>query len=363
MPIYMDRHDVSAEVTAENVAHLHQEDLKVQDEFNCRGLTYWFDDQRKTAFCLVEAPNADSVHRMHAHAHGEVPHSIIEVDANLVESFLGRIEDPKGLKGSELNVINEPGFRTLFAAKLFFDHLDQPQLSQLSSVAQEYKRQIGRLVASHSGNLVNQDSYEILASFAHVKDAVACAESALDTLGNEYSYLKCAIGLDAGNPVSNSKFMFEETIKTSKRLANLRSNISVSATVHKMYHDELADLTFNKQAFKLFSAAELVFLNQLSDHLDANYGEPELRIERVAKSLGFSKSQFYRSMVGLSGDSPNLYLNNFRLDKSLELLKGGMNTTSEAAFLCGFSSPSYFSRRFAKRYGVPPTEYIRAVDV
>lgn len=359
----MDRHDVSAEVTAENVAHLHQEDLKVQDEFNCRGLTYWFDEQRKTAFCLVEAPNAESVYRMHAHAHGEVPHSIIEVDANLVESFLGRIEDPMGLEGSDLNVINEPGFRTLFAAKIGFDQLDQKHLSQLSYVTHDYKRQIGRLVESHMGTIVNQDSYEILASFVNVKDAVACAESASNTLGNEYPYLKCSIGLDAGNPVSSSKFMFEETIKTSKRLSNLRSNISVSATVHKMYDDELANLTFNKKLFKLFSVYELVFLNQLSDYLDAKYGESELRIESIARSLGFSKSQFYRNMMSLSGDSPNLYLNKFRLDKSLDLLKDGLNTTSEAAFLCGFSSPSYFSRRFTKRYGIPPTEYIRAIGV
>ena len=28
MPIYMDRHDVSEEVTAENVAQLHKQDLK-----------------------------------------------------------------------------------------------------------------------------------------------------------------------------------------------------------------------------------------------------------------------------------------------------------------------------------------------
>lgn len=36
MPIYMDRHDVSPAFTAEAVAHLHQEDLKIQDQFNCR---------------------------------------------------------------------------------------------------------------------------------------------------------------------------------------------------------------------------------------------------------------------------------------------------------------------------------------
>ena len=35
MPIYMDRHDVSEAVTAENVAQLHREDLKIEHQFNC----------------------------------------------------------------------------------------------------------------------------------------------------------------------------------------------------------------------------------------------------------------------------------------------------------------------------------------
>ena len=69
----MDRHDVSETVTAEHVAQLHQQDLKVQDQFGCRGLTYWFDDKRKTAFCLIEAPDMKALEEMHNHAHGQVP--------------------------------------------------------------------------------------------------------------------------------------------------------------------------------------------------------------------------------------------------------------------------------------------------
>ena len=65
MPIYMDRHDVSEIVTAESIAQLHQEDLKIQRQFGCRGLTYWFDDKRKTAFCLIEAPDPTAIKKMH----------------------------------------------------------------------------------------------------------------------------------------------------------------------------------------------------------------------------------------------------------------------------------------------------------
>lgn len=357
----MDRHDVSEEVTAEIVAQLHQEDLKVQDKFNCRGLTYWFDNQRKTAFCLVEAPNAQSVHRMHDHAHGKVPHSIIEVDPNLVESFLGRIEDPKVVSELGLNIIKEPGFRILFTAKITFGQLDQEQVSQLSHTIQDYKIKICRLIDSHEGSVVHQDGYEILASFVTAKNAVNCADRISQALGNEYRYLKCSMGLDAGNPVSNRKSIFEETIRVSKRLSSLKPKVSISSSVHKMYNSEISLSTFNKNQFKIITASELVFLNKFWDYLDIQFSRPELTIESISKNLGYSKSQFYRNTVSLSGYSPNLYLNKFRLDKSLDLLKDGLNSTSEIAFLCGFSSASYFSKCFAKRYGIPPTDYIRAI--
>ncbi len=118
MPIYMDRHDVSEAVTAENVAELHQQDLKIQDQFGCRGLTYWFDDKRKTAFCLIEAPDEKHLLEMHNNAHGQVPHSIIEVDASIVESFLGRIEDPVKAQNTALNIINVPRFFYSITLKL-----------------------------------------------------------------------------------------------------------------------------------------------------------------------------------------------------------------------------------------------------
>ncbi|MDH3323081.1 MAG: DUF4242 domain-containing protein, partial [Flavobacteriaceae bacterium] len=108
MPIYMDRHELTENVTAEHVAEIHQEDLKHEHKFGCKGLTYWFDDKRKSAFCLIKAPNKKAIEDMHALAHGGVPHSIIEVDAAVVESFLGRIGDPVKAQNTELNIINDP---------------------------------------------------------------------------------------------------------------------------------------------------------------------------------------------------------------------------------------------------------------
>ncbi len=131
MPIYMDRHDVSESVTAEKIAELHQEDLKVQRLFECRGLTYWFDDKRKTAFCLIEAPDKNAIVEMHTKAHGDVPHSIIEVEPSIVESFLGRIEDPKRARDTGLNIINDPAFRTIMVISVNRQSLSSKENSSI----------------------------------------------------------------------------------------------------------------------------------------------------------------------------------------------------------------------------------------
>ena len=145
MPIYMDRHDVSEAVTAENVAQLHREDLKIEHQFNCRGLTYWFDEKRKTAFCLVEAPNKESVLNMHNKAHGDVPHRIIEVDEKIVESFLGRIEDPIKAQNTELNIINDPAFRVLMVIQTS-SYLNRLEADQFSLFSQKFHNSVSKSI-------------------------------------------------------------------------------------------------------------------------------------------------------------------------------------------------------------------------
>jgi hypothetical protein len=56
-----------------------------------RFLTYWFDEQRQTAFCLAAAPSADAVEEVHRASHGYMAYQIIEVDESMVARFMGGI--------------------------------------------------------------------------------------------------------------------------------------------------------------------------------------------------------------------------------------------------------------------------------
>ncbi|HVZ96897.1 MAG TPA: DUF4242 domain-containing protein, partial [Chitinophagaceae bacterium] len=175
MPIYMDRHDVSEGVTAKNVAELHQRDLKVQHLYGCRGLTYWFDDKRKTAFCLIEAPDAASLHKMHKEAHGEVPNRIIEVEPSLVESFLGRIEDPGKTSNAEPDVITEPAFRNIMVVELRKSVLHAGDPATFRASLKNFCKGVEQILSTYRGNPVEKTDYHFLVSFKSVSDAVATA--------------------------------------------------------------------------------------------------------------------------------------------------------------------------------------------
>src|SRR5438093_11553738 len=93
MPLYMDRHYVEG-ATQKAVARAHALDLAVQEKYQVQFLTYWFDEPRCTAFCLIVSPDKATLQKAHNEAHGLIPNEIIEVDPSIVEAFLGRVKDP-----------------------------------------------------------------------------------------------------------------------------------------------------------------------------------------------------------------------------------------------------------------------------
>ena len=64
MPIYMDIHNVPG-IEALDLAEAHAKDMLIQDFYRCKCMTYWVDEARGVAFCLIEAPDQSFVAEMH----------------------------------------------------------------------------------------------------------------------------------------------------------------------------------------------------------------------------------------------------------------------------------------------------------
>ena len=87
MPIFMDLH-IAPGVTATQVAEAHIKDVKLQEKYCCKAMTYWIDEDKGSVFCLIEAPDRESVKLLHEKAHGLVPNEIIQVNTDLVKARL-----------------------------------------------------------------------------------------------------------------------------------------------------------------------------------------------------------------------------------------------------------------------------------
>ena len=66
-------------VAAADVAAAHMKDVETQGKYGVDYKSYWVDEENGRIFCLVEAPDAETAHRVHHEAHGLVADEIYEV--------------------------------------------------------------------------------------------------------------------------------------------------------------------------------------------------------------------------------------------------------------------------------------------
>ena len=112
----------------------------------------------------------------------------------------------------------------------------------------------------------------------------------------------------------------------------------------------------------IFKAAEIaenpqeeIFLQQLTESVEAHIDDLQFDVNELCKLLGMSKSQLNRKMKAVLNKSPNQFIRSYRLERAHQLIKVGQNTISEIAYDVGFSSPAYFSKCFHDEFGYPPS--------
>ncbi|HEY0680666.1 MAG TPA: nickel-binding protein [Chitinophagaceae bacterium] len=362
MPIYMDVHIVPG-VKAKDVAKAHQLDVFHQKDYGCKCMTYWIDEERENIFCLIEAPDKEAVEEMHSRAHGLVPNKIIEVNSTLVEAFLGRIYDPAEAETDEngLKIFAEPSLRILLVTKITDPVLLQHQLGRdkATELLEKHNNLIRKNIGQYGGREIEHGGHDFIVSFPFASKAVSCALTLHSELSDEEKELmKFAIGLNAGEPVEKSNRLFGDTIQLASYMCSIArdSRISVTTRVKELVSkDHFQDAGNN---FATLSPQDESILELLFCKLEEKWQDAEFDMDEYCQSMAMSKSQLYRKTISLTGLSPNLLLKEFRLEKAKELLKKKRDNIAQITFDAGFTSPSYFTKCFKKKYGLLPMAYI-----
>ena len=243
MPIFLDRHDLSG-LTAADIAEAHRKDLEVQTQYGVRFLTYWFDESRGTGFCLIDAPDIATAMRVHDEAHGDVAKDVIEVDLSAVQAFLGRVSDPAPSSGTK-----EVTFDSALRAIMFTDIVGSTSMTERLGDARSvemvraHDALVRRALKDTGGLVVKHTGDGIMASFEDAANSVQCAraiQQAFDAFNlASKEKLRVRIGIDVGEPVSDSNDLFGTTVQMAARLCQLAQPdaIIVSSSIRDRVRD------------------------------------------------------------------------------------------------------------------------------
>lgn len=229
MPLYMDIHTIDPATPWEDIAKAHLADVGVQDEHDVDYVKYWFNKDCGKLFCLVDAPSKEAAACVHEEAHGLVAEKLIEVDPDLVDSFMGAV----GVNGAGAALVpgattetdRDSGVRTVMftdivnSTEMCSRHGDDVAIQMLGV----HDRLVRAALGANNGREVKHTGDGIMAAFLSPASAVrgACEiqRGLTDHNGSGAVHeVVVRIGISAGEPVSQADDLFGSTVQLAARL-------------------------------------------------------------------------------------------------------------------------------------------------
>ena len=98
-------------------------------------------------------------------------------------------------------------------------------------------------------------------------------------------------------------------------------------------------------------------VEEIAQSIMQNYANPHYELDELLRSAPYCYDYLCRLFRQEMHTTPHKYLSNLRLQTAADILRAGGSSITEAARMCGYQDPLYFSRMFKKKFGVSPREY------
>lgn len=107
------------------------------------------------------------------------------------------------------------------------------------------------------------------------------------------------------------------------------------------------------------SESDKEFLDKLTHIIKSNIDRPDLDVSFLMQEMGVSRSMLHIKLKKITDCSTTEFINTVRLKEAVRLMAEKRCNVSEAAYKTGFSSPTYFTRRFKQYYGQSPRDFLQ----
>lgn len=169
-------------------------------------------------------------------------------------------------------------------------------------------------------------------------------------------YLRMTSADRAGNP------WLDETLRLVARRV-FSDEIGAPAAVTRLSEIVFIELLRAgiSQCAELRTIIDALQDSQVGRAIELIHAEPgkPWSVEALAGEVGMSRSRFAERFSELVGMGPMAYLADWRLQKSLSMLEITRTSVQQIAVETGYRSPAAFTRAFAGKFGIAPTEYRR----
>lgn len=105
------------------------------------------------------------------------------------------------------------------------------------------------------------------------------------------------------------------------------------------------------------SDLDKIFIQKVTDIINQNLGIAAFSVELLAKKMNCSRTNFYKKMRGVTGETPHEFIRTIQMKKAALLLKETNHSVADIGYMVGYNDSNYFSKSFKKHFGKTPKTY------
>ena len=135
--------------------------------------------------------------------------------------------------------------------------------------------------------------------------------------------------------------------------ACIKNQVSMRTMLRRRY----SSLPLTPLAAATNNNADNRFLLTMTNLIEEHLSDSNLTVDFLTEQMGISRSSFYSKIKSLTDTTPNELISLMRLKKAAQLLTERKYRINEICYMVGFSNPSYFSKCFARQFGMKPGEF------
>jgi AraC-like DNA-binding protein len=134
--------------------------------------------------------------------------------------------------------------------------------------------------------------------------------------------------------------------------------VSITLDELRQRYENLTASDENGNTDDVLSEQDKDFLTKTMSTITEQLEENRVNVDELASALAMSTSQFRRRLTALTGETPQSYITNIRMQKARHLLDTHPEpTVLEVALQCGYDDQSSFTSAFKRFFGITPSEY------